>query len=229
VIQCVNRVELFYRPLSQQAFEEYNKMQTILSSITLDPLKSDVWEPIWKDGVYTANLYYKHCYINVTSSKIYTWIWKCRVLLRIKVFTWLLVSDRLNTRDMLRRRLWNVTNDYKCVLCPYHVTKDWIHLFFDCNFSRRIWTYLQVDWEQADNIETMSIRARAAFSKPFFTEIVILAYWHIWKIRNDFIFQHVRPSFRAWVNKFKHEVTLHALRIKDKHSESFKSWIDTLL
>jgi hypothetical protein len=37
----------------------------------------------------------------------------------------------------------------------------------------------------------------------------------------------VRPSFRAWVSKFKHEVTLHAHRIKDKHSESFKSWIDT--
>jgi hypothetical protein len=229
MFQCTNRAELFYRPLSQQAFEEYNRMQNIIGSISLDPVKNDVWETIWKDGVYTANLYYKHCYINVTSSKIYSWIWKCRVLLRIKVFAWLLVSDRLNTKDMLRRRHWTVTNDYNCVLCPCHITEDWVHLFFECNFSRRIWTYLQIDWIQADNVETMFIRARAAFAKPFFTEIVILACWHIWKVRNGFIFQHERPSFRAWVNKFKHEVTLHAHRIKDKHAESFRSWIETLL
>jgi hypothetical protein len=63
-------------------------------------------------------------------------------MLRIKVFGWLLISDRLNTRDMLRRRHWNVSNDLACVLCPTHWTEDWKHLFFYCNFSRRIWNHI---------------------------------------------------------------------------------------
>jgi hypothetical protein len=42
VVMCANRAELFFRPLSPQAFEEYNKMEIILGSISLDPLKCDV-------------------------------------------------------------------------------------------------------------------------------------------------------------------------------------------
>jgi hypothetical protein len=66
---------------------------------------------------------------------------------------------------------WNVTSDYT----PFHTTEDWIHLFFDCNFSRRILTYLQIGWTLADNIEIMFIITRSTFAKPFFAEVVILA------------------------------------------------------
>jgi hypothetical protein len=69
---------------------------------------------------------------------------------------------------MLRRRNWNVTSDFTCVLCPTHATEDWIHLFFDCNFSKRIWTYLQIEWTLHDTVEEMFIAARKLFSKPFF-------------------------------------------------------------
>jgi hypothetical protein len=90
----------------------------------------------------------------------------------------------------------------------------WIHLFFECNFSRRIWIYLQIDWEQADNIETMFIRARAGFAKPFFTEIVILACWNIWKMRNEYIFQHVRlPLEPGSINS---SMKLHCMLIGSK-------------
>jgi hypothetical protein len=103
------------------------------------------------------------------------------VVLGIKIFAWLLVSDRLHTRDMLRLRNWNVITDFTCVLCPTHTTEDWIHLFFDCNISRRIWNYLQVEWTQEDTVEDMFISAIKSFSKPFFTEVIILACWYMEK------------------------------------------------
>jgi hypothetical protein len=31
-------------------------------------------------------------------------------------------------------------------LCSRHVLEDWSHLFFECSFSLRIWTYLQIYW-----------------------------------------------------------------------------------
>jgi hypothetical protein len=63
-------------------------------------------------------------------------------MLRIRVFAWLMVSDRLNTRDMIRRRHWNITNVFNCVLCTTHTNEDWQHLFFKCSFSIWIWNYL---------------------------------------------------------------------------------------
>ena len=96
-------------------------------------------------------------------------------MLRIKVFAWLLVSDRLNTRDMFRRRHWNVTGDFNCVLCPLGDTEDWMHLFFQCNFSVRIWSYLQIQWEPAGTFEQIFILTKTKLCAPLFTEVVILA------------------------------------------------------
>jgi hypothetical protein len=76
------------------------------------------------------------------------------------------------------------------VLCPSHITEDWIHLFFDYNFSRRIWAYLQVAWIQGNHIEAMFLSPRKDFHKPFFSEVVILSCWHIWKQRNASIFEN---------------------------------------
>jgi hypothetical protein len=44
-------------------------MQALLASINLDPSRHDVWQTIYKDGVYTANLYYKHCYVHATTKQ----------------------------------------------------------------------------------------------------------------------------------------------------------------
>ena len=160
--------DLFELPLSQLAFQELRTMHGELVQLQLKSGENDQWRTIWKDGVFTSHLYYLHCFKDSIASPIFNWIWSSRVLLRIKVFAWLLVSDRLNTRDMLRRRNWNVTSDLDCVLCPTHSTEDWIHLFFDCNFSHRIWIYLQIEWEPADTLEEIFISARRKFNKPFF-------------------------------------------------------------
>jgi hypothetical protein len=86
-----------------------------------------------------------------------------------------------------------------------------------------------VDWSQGDTIEDMFFQARKDFAKPFFAEVFILACWHIWKQRNNKKFEHIRPSFGAWKAQFVHEASLHVHRVKDKHSDSLKIWIDSLL
>ena len=71
--------------------------------------------------------------------------------------------------------------------------------------------------------------ARRKFSKPFFMEVVILATWHIWKQRNEAIFQRVIPSFKGWKRRFTHEASMHVHRVRDKHVECFAQWIDSLV
>lgn len=66
--------------------------------------------------------------------------------MKTKVFAWLLLRDSLNTRDILQRRHWKVSDDSNCVLCPLRTHEDRVHLFFECNFSSRVWNYLQINW-----------------------------------------------------------------------------------
>jgi Fe-S cluster biosynthesis and repair protein YggX len=128
---------------------------------------------------------------------------------------------------MIKRRNWNVTDEHHCVLCPSHIYEDRIHLFFDCVFSMKVWNYLQIDWSVGVTIEDKFIHARKEFGKPFFTEVVILGAWHIWKQRNGMIFQHTRPSFRSWKRDFIHEASMHKYRVKEKNVTQLQAWIDS--
>jgi hypothetical protein len=228
VLNGEDRSQLFALPLSVHAFEEFQSLQAQLDSFRLQPSEHDEWKTIWNDGAYSSSRYYKHCFKDQKASLVFSWIWKSKVMLRIRVFAWLMVSDRLNTRDMIRRRHWNVTDVFHYVLCPTHTTEDWQHLFFKCSFSIRIWNYLQIEWTDGDSYEEVFSAARKDFGKPFFAEVVILACWHIWKQRNEAIFQNILPSFRAWRRCFIHDATLHVHRVKAKHLNSLSSWIDSL-
>jgi hypothetical protein len=148
--------------------------------------------------------------------------------MKIKVFAWLLLSDRLNTRDLLKRRHWRVTDDVHCELCPGRNYEDRTHLFFECNFSTRIWNYLQITWQPKDNMQDILAVAKRSFNKPFFMEVLMTACWNIWLIRNGKIFRNERPTFAKWKSKFVHDLTLLQYRIKEKNKKGLLDWINGL-
>jgi hypothetical protein len=88
---------------------------------------------------------------------------------------YLVVIVRQNTRDLLQRRHWKVIDDKHCELYPLHMCEYRVHLFFECNFSARVWSYLQVDWTQHHDMQTIVEAARVRFAKPFFMEVVMLS------------------------------------------------------
>ena len=134
--------------------------------------------------------------------------------------------DRINTKDMLRRRHWNIEDGPNCVLCQAHCLEDITHLFFSCNFSCRIWNYLQIEWLPGNDMMQIAQQARRAFNKPFFADIVFTAWWHIWLLGNARIFRHERPYFARWKSGFVHDLTLLSHRIKPRFKEDLLRWID---
>jgi hypothetical protein len=129
-------------PLSAQAYQELVQLQQLMQD---NPLTqgNDQWAYCWGDK-YSSASFYRHIHNHLQVPNVYKWIWKSCCVMKHKVFAWLLLSDRLNTRDLLKRRHWRVTEDEHCVLCPGRRYEDRIHLFFECNFSSRIWNYLQI-------------------------------------------------------------------------------------
>lgn len=135
-----------------------------------------------------------------------------------------LAYSSFNTKDMLLRRHDN--ND--CVLCNAYVLEEWKHFFFTCNFSSRIWNYLQIDWRNRPVSESLNF-AKNHFSGPCFTEVVILACWNIWKQRNDWIFENIKPTFRGWKACFVCDITMLKHTVKSSVPESLSLWIAELL
>ena len=114
-----------------------------------------------------------------------------------------------------------------CVM-PHSTPETRDHLFFQCNFSARIWTYLQIDWSLGTDMVQVAIKAREAFQKPFFAEVVFTAWWNIWMVRNAKCFKLESPSFAKWKIGFIHDLTLLSYRIKPRFKDELLRWIDFL-
>jgi hypothetical protein len=52
---------------------------------------------------YSAKGFYDHIHAHLQVFKVYKWLWKSSCMMKAKMFAWLLLSDRLNTKDLLKR------------------------------------------------------------------------------------------------------------------------------
>jgi hypothetical protein len=95
--------------------------------------------------------------------------------MKTKTFAWLILSDRLNTRDLLQRRHWHVSDDTHCVLCPLKCYEDMIHMFFNAISAVSIWNYLQINWNGNGDSDLHEViaDARRSFGHSFFMEVLI--------------------------------------------------------
>ena len=69
---------------------------------------------------------------------IFSEMCKSALILRYKVFSWLLLTGRLNIRNLLERKTFILPN-YTCVLYNNKVHETILHLFWDCPFSLSCW------------------------------------------------------------------------------------------
>ena len=65
---------------------------------------------------YTGKKFYNFCFQDLNPPAPMLWIWKSKLWPKLKVFLWLLMVDRLNTRNMLKRRKFNIGNNFECPL-----------------------------------------------------------------------------------------------------------------
>ena len=94
---------------------------------------------------YTSSRFYHLSYKNLQPPAPFLWIWNSKCCNKLRVFSWLLLMDRLDTRNILRRKKHKLEgNNYICVLCSNNVEKTAHHLFFSCPFSQEYWQHLGI-------------------------------------------------------------------------------------
>ena len=132
----------------------------------------------------------------------FNWLRKTKCTEKIKVFGWLLLSDRLNTRNMLKRKHYNIGTNLDCLLCGQHIEETVEYLFFHCSFSQSCWRILNITWSNHRHHLQLLERLKERHHHKMIMETFLLAAWSLWKERNNNHFRKIRPCIDSWKGRF---------------------------
>lgn len=143
--------------------------------------------------------------------------------MKLKVFLWLMLLNRLHTKELLQKKQFNIQGRTNCVMCSSMTTENMSHLFFSCPFAQQCWHQVGIQWNLAMDFMNMISSAQISFQHKFFFEILAIGCWHIWCRRNDLIFNNVAVRFEKWKSEFQKEFALHIHRAKEANKPAWQS------
>jgi hypothetical protein len=186
VLQKEQLIEIFQLPLSVQAHEQFLDLDATWGQIMVSN-SNDTWKLMWGADIFSTKKTYKHLMGQAQVHQIFRSLWKNKCQPKHKVFFWLWLRNRLNTRDMLKRKNMNLES-YTCENCIWQKEETLYHLFLKCNFAKACWTSIGLTSPRIANPEDAAVNLIQQLNVPFSMEIVILMIWSIWKTRNAWLF-----------------------------------------
>jgi hypothetical protein len=141
----------------------------------------------WTGGDGSGNLTAKNVY-NALASKLWSpklcgwrrtfWVWDLAP--KIKLFTWLLLEDRILTWDNLQRRGWSGPSIfYLCLQMP----ETTFHLMVQCRFAQQVWSMiykvlsLKTAWTGSTLTSCFEDWIRQCSTRPSLPSLIC---WHLW-------------------------------------------------
>jgi hypothetical protein len=227
-VNCQNLEDHLALPLSIEAHTELLSLEDELNDLQLDAQKADAWKPIWGANSLKPKEFYSHCFRNCSTPKHVSDIWKSKCVMKHKVFAWLMLIDRINTRDMLKRRNFNIGLNHSCMTCGTGVTETRNHLFFMCSFGASCWAKIGITWDGDLHLENMISEAKRIWSKPLFTEVLILGAWNIWKVRNRACFEGEEPSIVSWQRQLSQDLKTLTCRTKESQQRTIRELLNKI-
>lgn len=118
-----------------------------------------------------------------TAHPIFRQLWKCAVMPRYKIFFWLLLHDRINTRGLLDRKNFFLPSK-NWAICTLTADETVLHLFWDCPFAFDCWESINIQRVRGISVIDEIFFSKEALPKHFALSIVVMGCWHIWQQRN---------------------------------------------
>lgn len=114
----------------------YPQLAEEISKVRLDNGQDIVKWKNSQDGWFSVAHYYSETRLTAPKVNWYRLVWSGKIPARHKFIVWLLVRQRLKTKDLLVRRGMSI--DTTCTLCNDEV-ESCQHLFFKCEYSAVVW------------------------------------------------------------------------------------------
>lgn len=182
--------DLFHLPLSLQAYEEFQQLEVICEEIKSFEFRdcNDTWSYIKGSERFSSS----KAYTSMIGVKVvpphFQWVWNSSCQPKHKVFFWMVLHDRVNTRNLLRRKTFHL-DSYNCAVINCQQEETLFHLFWGCPFSAFCWDYVCPNKATAMSVLEAIGDVKNKIALPFAMDIIILAIWAIWITRNNLIFQ----------------------------------------
>jgi hypothetical protein len=219
--------EIFNLPLSQVAFDQVINIQQIMDSTVLSEPSNDVWTYSGGATKFKSAVAYRKMLVHNDVDQAFRWVWKSFCQPKHKVFYWLLLKDRLSTRNILRRKHMAL-DSYNCEFCFAAVEETVEHLFWHCPFAQHCWGIINLQTVLRggtfENVEAIKVQMQS----QFFMVAIILMCWTIWWARNELIFNNNQVGIQDCRQFFFKEVKLVSLRVKASLAINFELWIQSL-
>jgi hypothetical protein len=214
---------LFHLPISEQAYDQFLVLKGPWEQIVLSDAH-DHWRYIWGSDKFSSKKAYRFFMGQTQIHPIYRLLWKSKCQPKHRVFYWLWLKNRLNTRDMLRRRNMEL-DSYSCENCLWQREETLYHLFLRCNFAKACWSSIGITPPRISNPEVAAANLNHQLNVPFSMEIIILMTWSIWKSRNEWLFSSKDPSVHRCTQEFSKELRLIMQRAQRKFDTSIPNWL----
>lgn len=164
-------MENFHTPLSSQAYLQFMELQTTTQNVQLSGTY-DKWIYPWASDFSSIKMY-KLLKQGVPAPPIFAKIWKNASMLKYKIFFWLLMHDRVNSRNLLHRKSFHLPS-YNCALCHAHTEETSHHLFWDCDFALSCWDSIITNINRGTSLYDEIIIFAQALPAPIAMEILIM-------------------------------------------------------
>jgi hypothetical protein len=216
--------DLFHLPLSDEAFAQFHSLQLLLQN-QQNIAGTDRWAYIWGNETFSSRRAYRQLLGEPEPQPLFTKIWKSSCQHNHKVFFWLLVKDRLSTRNILRRRQMHLPS-YSCVLCSINHEETVDHLFLECDFARSCWSLIGLTIISSPDPFQRFQSLGQQLNVAFYMEIIIIMCWSIWISRNDLIFRGRQVDCFYCLDFFKQHFRLLLWRAKKKFFPAIEQWLE---
>lgn len=135
--------------------------------------------------------------------------WNKILPLKINIFTWRTLNRRLPTRSNLDSRGIDL-HSIRCPLCDDAIESE-EHLFVYCKTAKETWSNIG-NWWKITNVNIRNLEESITFAenapitetiKHLFDMVVQSTIWHIWRFRNDMVFNTKQPNKHLILDNIK--------------------------
>ena len=150
------------------------------------------------------------------SCDYYKFIWENRAPPKVKFFGWLLVQDRIQTRENLLKK--NCIDSDLCELCGAQVEST-AHLIAGCAFAVGFWHWIGVQIDEEDVAALWRVQPPSTIPAAHFNAFLLLCCWRLWKHRHDVVFRSLSPCYTRLFAGCREDTELWACRLppSDRH------------
>jgi hypothetical protein len=207
--------------------QEYIELREMMSEIQLTNSQDSVRWILERSGNFTTSSLYNELTFTGFSDRCMLCLWKTKVPLKIKIFLWQVIHDKIQSTEQLKKREWS--GPIECKLCGLHESTT--RIFFECVMAKFCWCAVRevMDWPRSPICSEDVFCLCRGVSNRLSKRVLLLfssVAWSLWLICNEFVFQDiVVPSPNVGI--FRSISFLQKWRILNKEMD--RQWIDEVI